>query len=223
MKILRSIALAAILVVLAVMSLSIGTIDAQGPTQTPAPAQNQITVKFTPGQLNILTAVFHPWVKYFANPSYTFTSPTKDAPQGLVNLTLMVTLNNSRPSHPSATATQSASATPTATPLPPTSTFNVTLVFKPNLKFGILSWSLSNVTVNGQQPGVQQEHTLLSLARYALLPAWVRIVRNGYYTTLRGTRLIDVEITPELLTITAQGRAPKVTTKPVPTAIATPK
>jgi hypothetical protein len=221
MKILRSIALSAILGTIAVISLSAGTIDAQAPTQTPAP--NQVTVKFTPGQLNILTAVFHPWVKYFANPTYTFATPTKDAPQGLVNLTLTVTLNNSRPAHSRVTTTQSANATPTAIPLPLTSSFNVTLAFKPILKFGVLSWSLSNVTVNGQQPAAQQERTLLSLARYALLPAWVRSVRNGYYATLRGTRLIDVEITPELLTITAQGRAPKVTTKPVPIAIATPK
>src|SRR5258708_1450650 len=223
MKKLRSIALAAIIAAVAVISMSAGRVGAQGPTQTPAPAQNQVTVNITPGQLNILTTVFHSWLKYFSNPTYTFTGPAKDAPQGLVNLTLMVTLNNSRPTHQRVTATESANATPTATPLPPTSTFNVTVAFKPSLKFGILSWSLSNVTVNGQQPGAQQDRIIRSLARYALLPAWTRSVRNSYIATLRGTRLIDVEITPEVLTITAQGRAPKTTNKPIPTAIATPK
>ncbi len=199
MKRLHRVALVVTLAALAMISLSAGTIDAQGPTQTPAPGQNQVVVKITPGQLNIMTAVFHSWLKYFANPTYAFTGPTKDAPQGLVNLTLTVTLKNNLPSHPRVTATESANATPTNTPLPPTSSFNVTLVFKPNLR------------------------TIRSLGRYALLPAWTRSLRNGYYATLRGTRLIDVEITPAFLTITGQGRTPKTANKPIPTAIATPK
>src|SRR5258708_26726341 len=223
MKRLHRVALVVRCAGLEMISMWEGTNDGQGQTQTLAAGQNQFVVKITPGQLNIMTAVFHSWLKYFANPTYAFTEPTKDAPQGLVNLTLTVTLKNNLPSHPRVTATESANATPTNTPLPPTSSFNVTLVFKPNLKFGFLSWSLSNVTVNGHQPGAQQMRTIRSLARYALLPAWTRSVRNGYYATLRGTRLIDVEITPAFLTITGQGRTPKTANKPIPTAIATPK
>jgi hypothetical protein len=179
---------------------------------------NQVTVKIAPGQLNIIDVVFRPWRKYFTNASYAFLGATKDTPRGTVNLTLVVTVANGRPPRPTPAATQAATSTPTAVP-PATSSFNVTVIFKPTLKFNFLTWNLVSVTFNGQQPTPQQERTIRNLARYALLPAWSRAVRNAYYGTLRSTKLTDVEITPELLTITGQTRirAPKTVGTPAAT------
>jgi hypothetical protein len=193
------------------MSLPLSATNAQ----TSPTTVSQVTVKIAPGQLDISNVVFRPWRKYFSNPSYVFVGSTKDTPQGSVNLTLTVTIANGRPPRPVPAATPAATSTPT----PATSSFNVMVTFKPSLKFNVLTWSITNVVFNGQQPTAQQERTIRNLARYALLPAWTRAVRNAYYGTLRGTRLTNIEITPQLLTITGQVRirTPKTVATPAAT------